>query len=58
VNDREHRLRERIDQLTDERDQARTQLRRSQRLTRNWRERCYTLQKQAALWRQRALKRF
>jgi hypothetical protein len=50
MNDRERRLRERIDELTDQRDQARQRA----ALIPALRNRIYKLEKMAALWRLRA----
>jgi len=57
VTDRELRLRQRIDQLVDQRDHALEQLARVRRQRDSWRWRCYMLRKQATLWRLRALRR-
>jgi hypothetical protein len=57
MTDRELRLRQRIDQLADERDHALEQLARAREQRNRWRWRSYMFRKQATLWRLRALKR-
>ena len=54
TDDRETRLRQRIDQLTNERDQARDKLDACRARNKQLRDRTYMLEKSLALWRLRA----
>jgi hypothetical protein len=57
MNDREHRLRQRIDQLADERDKALEREQRQRRRAAAWRDRAYKLKKQLELARARLARR-
>jgi uncharacterized coiled-coil DUF342 family protein len=57
IADRELRLRQRIDDLRDERDTAREQLDAARRDRRKLRNRVRTLERSLALWRLRATQR-
>ena len=57
MNDREYRLRQRIDDLTDERDKALEREQRQRRRATAWRDRAYKLGKQLALAKARLQRR-
>jgi hypothetical protein len=57
MNDREHRLRQRIDELSDQRDKALEREQRQRRRAAAWRDRAYKLKKQLELAKARLQRR-